>query len=297
MRGSVSERGPRVRLASDEFPLHTRASLSSSGGRCDLRGTSIPADSASGFVPPSCSMTSGPWPRPARASSSRACASFWRLRAKLIRTFPAMAKVIPKTIARDMEGNPNSMDPIPLVLPTVEGSGMNGVNGMAMFARETNVCVGGWVSVETRWFCQGTRDHNVWPDMWWVADRTAGSEVQGNRISWSAISSCDLVLAMPRALGSHVASFIAWSGKSRVWNPVSSQLECVLVILLIQLQPSLSIRLHFFLPGSLSLVVGVVRPKLGSKINWCVIPLRSTLLSIIFVLFCRDFITSMNISL
>ena len=48
------------------------------------------------------------------------------------------------------------------------------MNGMAVFEQETSVCVR--VRVVTCWFYQGTKDHNVQPDMWWVAD-SGGSKV------------------------------------------------------------------------------------------------------------------------
>src|SRR6266436_1061458 len=61
----------------------------------------------------------------------------------------------------------------------------------------------------------------------------------------------------------------------------STTVECVLVILHTRLQHFLSTLPHSFLQESLFSAVGVVRPRPESKINWCVIPRRNTLLSVI----------------
>jgi len=112
------------------------------------------------------------------------------------------------------------------------------------------------------------------PDMRWETERQRSTD----RREWHADklarpvgdTTCVVVHTWPLSL-------LRASG-----NTVSSQL-CVLVILHIQLQHFLSTLPHFFLQASLFSAVGVVHPRPGSKINWCVIPRRNTFLSIIFV--------------
>jgi len=58
-----------------------------------------------------------------------------------MRTFPAMAKVIPMAAARDTEGNPTSS--IPGIVRIVEGRRVSGIGG-GVFVRENErvyVCV------------------------------------------------------------------------------------------------------------------------------------------------------------
>jgi hypothetical protein len=57
------------------------------------------------------------------------------------------------------------------------------MNGMAVFEQETNVCV--MCVSEPAGFVRA-RDHNVRPDMWWVADNgskvwVGGTEIVGAR--------------------------------------------------------------------------------------------------------------------